>query len=51
MNCVVFWKLVICAKTECVNDNDAVNDGNAASVSHEQDICGITSYDVVIFSH
>lgn len=38
-------------KKKCVNDNGGVNDDNADSDSSEQDICGISSDDLMIFSH
>ena len=36
-------------KKKCLNDNDSVNDDNAAIDSYEQGICGISSDELIIF--
>lgn len=48
-NLLIYTKKLL--KKKRVNDNGTVNDDNAASDSLEQDICTISSDDLMIFSN
>lgn len=48
-NLLIYTKKLL--KKKHVNDNGTVNDDNAASDSLEQDICAISSDDLMIFSN